>query len=61
MTSRNLTKRLERLETRLAQSEQRVLRIVVTRVGSDVKKIIEIHTHPPGRRPGWKGQEAGRS
>jgi hypothetical protein len=60
MTSRNLTKRLERLETRLAQSEQRVLRIVVTRVGSDVEKIIEIHPHPPGRRPEWKGQETGR-
>jgi len=57
MTSRNLTKRLAQLETRRAQSEQRVLKIVVTRVGSDSEKIIELHLRQPGRRQGWKGQE----
>jgi hypothetical protein len=40
-----------------AQSEQRVLKIVVTRVGSDSEKIIELHLRQPGRRQGWKGQE----
>ena len=56
MTGRNLTKRLERLETQLAASEQRILKVVVTSVGGP-EKIIELRLHPRGRRQGWKGQE----
>jgi hypothetical protein len=48
---------LERLETRLAESEQQVLRIEVTRVGGGSEKIIELHLRPPGRRQARQGQE----
>jgi hypothetical protein len=57
VTRRTLAKRLERLETRLAESEQQVLRIEVTRVGGGSEKIIELHLRPPGRRQARQGQE----
>jgi hypothetical protein len=57
MTSRNLTNRLERLETRLAPSGQLVLKIEVTHVGGCPAKIIELQLHPTDRRRGCKGQE----
>jgi hypothetical protein len=56
MVSRNLGKRLARLEMRLGPGEQRVLKIVATRMGGP-DEIIEVRLHPPGSRRRRQGQE----
>jgi hypothetical protein len=55
MPSRNLTRRLERLEAELAPlSDEPALTIVVTCVGQP-DRIIEVHgTEPTGRRRPWQ-------
>jgi hypothetical protein len=47
--ARNLIRRLERLEARLAPAERRVLRILVTSVG-EPDKMIELQLKPNDRQ-----------
>jgi hypothetical protein len=49
VTSRNLTKRLQRLESRLTPPPAEILQITVTRIGQP-DRIVELRLHPAGRR-----------
>jgi hypothetical protein len=54
MRSRNLSRRLERLEAQLTPSEERVLTIVVSRIG-EPDRTIEVRGKPADRRrPPWR-------
>jgi hypothetical protein len=55
-TRRTLAKRLERLETLLAESGQRVLKIVITRAGGGSEKIIELHLARQANGKGGRGR-----
>jgi hypothetical protein len=56
MSSRSLSRRLERLEAELMPEEEHVLRVRLTRVGQP-EKIIEVHLAAPNRsgRRRWYG------
>jgi hypothetical protein len=59
MSSRSLSRRLERLEAELTAEEEHVLRLRVTRVGQP-EKIIEVHLAPnSSRRRRWYGGRDG--
>jgi hypothetical protein len=56
MTTKNLTRRLERLEAELEPDDSQVLRLTVTRIGEPVK-IVEFRIpKPEGRRRSWRSE-----
>jgi len=59
MSSRSLSRRLERLEAELTPEEEHVLRVRLTGVGQP-EKIIEVHLAAPnisGRRRWYGGRD----